>query len=92
MTTAICAPANTRTILAEMIGRECRIAPEQVDFDKSFSEYGFDSFAALTVSGELEDRLGVELPTTLLWDCPTPAALLAFVQENFASLGGDAFA
>jgi acyl carrier protein len=95
MTRPACDIDDVRMTVAQVIGRECSIAPESVDFEKSFAAYGLDSFAALTLSGELEDRLGVELPTTLLWDCPTPDALIDFVRARFAApaaVAQDAFA
>jgi acyl carrier protein len=30
-----------------------------------------DSISALTIAGDLEDMLGMQLPATLLWDSPT---------------------
>ncbi len=58
-----------RFTLIGMLKKELRI--ESIDPDKLLTQYGLDSISALTVAGELEDMLGVELPPTLLWDCPT---------------------
>jgi acyl carrier protein len=58
-----------RSTLIGMLEKELRI--DAVDPDKLLTQYGLDSISALTVAGELEDMLGVELPPTLLWDCPT---------------------
>jgi acyl carrier protein len=58
-----------RESLVFMLNKELRV--ESIDPDKLLTQYGLDSISALTVAGELEDMLGLELPTTLLWDCPT---------------------
>mgnify|MGYP000234521534 FL=1 len=58
-----------RTALIGMLEKELRI--DSVDPDKLLTQYGLDSISALTIAGELEDMLGLELPATLLWDCPT---------------------
>jgi len=87
MTKPIQTSEKIRALIAEMIAQECSIEVESVDFSKPFTEYGFDSIAAMTVSGALEDALERELPTTLLWDCPTPDALVDFLLRSSAENG-----
>lgn len=57
--------------LSEMLVRELRLPAGSVATDQLLTQYGLDSIAALTIAGDLEDMLGLELPSTLLWDCPT---------------------
>jgi myxalamid-type polyketide synthase MxaB len=45
----------------------------------SFQELGFDSLLAVDFKLLLEGRLGLELESTLLFDCPTPAALVEYL-------------
>jgi len=40
-----------------------------------FDQMGLDSIAMLVVANGLEERLGVELPTHLMWDCPDFSSL-----------------
>ena len=68
-------------ILVNMLAKALRIEPERVDRDRPFTHYGLDSIAALMVSGDLEEALSIELPSTLLWDCPTINALAARLGE-----------
>ncbi|WP_030692727.1 acyl carrier protein [Streptomyces globisporus] len=35
------------------------------------AEYGMDSVMAMSLCGDLEDELGIEVEPTLLWDHPT---------------------
>lgn len=49
----------------------CKVSIEDIDYSKPFSYYGLDSLKALTIIGELEEWLGIEIPSTLLWDYPT---------------------
>ena len=37
--------------------------------------------AALMMAGELEDRYGIELPSTVLWDHPSIDRLAAHLQR-----------
>lgn len=46
----------------------------------SFDQMGLDSIAMLVVANELEERLGVELPSHLMWDCPDFESLAAHLR------------
>jgi acyl carrier protein len=81
MTASIPLAAELHEKLVHLLSREWRIPSDAIDSDKPFTEYGVDSITALTISGELEDSLDIELPMTLLWDCPTINALVSFVVE-----------
>lgn len=77
---------DLRGTLVDLLSREWRIPAEKVDCDRPLTEYGLDSITALTVSGELEDMLGIELPTTLLWDCPTVNSIAGFLQQSLQAV------
>jgi acyl transferase domain-containing protein/acyl-CoA synthetase (AMP-forming)/AMP-acid ligase II/NAD(P)-dependent dehydrogenase (short-subunit alcohol dehydrogenase family)/acyl carrier protein/SAM-dependent methyltransferase len=47
------------------------IAPESIDSRAAFSRYGLDSLGAMTLVGELQAKLGRELPSFLLFDFPS---------------------
>lgn len=67
--------SDVQQLLAKLLARELRLPPENIDADKPFTQYGLDSIAALTIAGDLEDQLAIELEPTVLWDCPTLSAL-----------------
>lgn len=50
-------------------------SPGEIKADVPLSDYGLDSVYALTLSGDIEDHLGLSLDPTLMWDHPTIAAL-----------------
>jgi acyl transferase domain-containing protein/acyl carrier protein len=66
--------------VAEPLG----LAPEAVDPDRTFASHGLSSLAVVTLSGDLEDWLGLELPTTLAWDHPTLTRLAAHLATLVA--------
>lgn len=49
--------------------------PEEIDIEQPFASYGLTSITAVTMTGDLEDWLGVELSPTLAYEYPTIVAL-----------------
>lgn len=70
-----------QTTLVGMLTKELRLPEGAVDTTTPLTQYGLDSIAALTIAGDLEDLLGLELPPTLLWDCPTIADLASSLDS-----------
>ncbi|MGW7008772.1 phosphopantetheine-binding protein, partial [Streptomyces sp. NPDC054933] len=61
--------------------------PEVVDPARSFSEVGFDSLTAVELRNRLNAATGVWLPATLIFDYPTPTALVRFLREEILQDG-----
>jgi acyl carrier protein len=70
------------SLIAELLSRELKLPVADVKFDAPFTQYGLDSVAALTIAGDLEDQFSIELPSTLLWDCPTIKDLAEFLHSS----------
>ncbi|HEX8065556.1 MAG TPA: type I polyketide synthase [Thermoleophilaceae bacterium] len=75
--------------LADAIAARARIPAADVDRDAPFESFGLDSAAVVDVAGELGERLGRELPETLLFDRPTIAGVAAHLADGDPS-GGEA--
>ncbi|MEV0027386.1 type I polyketide synthase, partial [Streptomyces atroolivaceus] len=64
-----------RTQLAAVIGRGTE---EGIDPDQPFKSFGVDSLLAVQLRNRLNSVTGLRLPATLVFDHPTPAAVVDF--------------
>ncbi|MER5352643.1 SDR family NAD(P)-dependent oxidoreductase, partial [Kitasatospora sp. NPDC002551] len=60
-------------------------SPEAISPARAFREVGFDSLTAVELRNRLNTATGLRLPTSLLFDYPTPEALSAHIRT--AALG-----
>ncbi|HEY9402633.1 MAG TPA: acyl carrier protein [Pyrinomonadaceae bacterium] len=68
--------------LARELAAFLEIDADEIDIQEPFANFGLNSIAAVTLSGDLEDWLGCELPATLLWDYPTIQVLSRHLAEE----------
>ncbi len=59
-------------------------APEDIAPEQSFDALGFDSLTAVELRNRLAEFTKVQLPTTLVFDYPSPEALAGFLDEALA--------
>lgn len=68
--------------------------PGSIDVNLTFRELGFDSLTAVEVRNRLNTATGIVFPPTLVFDYPTPAALVDHIWERLTGAsetapGGD---
>lgn len=51
------------------------VGPEQIDAAGPITDYQIDSSAAVTVTDDFSEWLGISLPVTLFWEYPTMRSL-----------------
>ncbi|MFD8383037.1 type I polyketide synthase, partial [Streptomyces sp. NPDC059679] len=72
-----------RTYAAIVLGYD---APDDVPSQAAFRELGLDSMLAVQLRNELNAATGLRLPTTVVFDHPTPVALAGFVRSEALGL------
>ncbi|KUJ64178.1 hypothetical protein ACZ90_60650 [Streptomyces albus subsp. albus] len=63
-----------------------------IDPDTPFTEMGFDSLAAIELRNRLTAAGSIPLPSTLIFDHPTPAAVAVHLRELLVAAGAEATA
>jgi acyl carrier protein len=70
-----------REITAEVLRDFKPGARWRVDPDRSFKDQGLDSLARVELRVRLSQRTGLDLPTSLTVEFPTPAAVADYLRD-----------
>ena len=73
--------------LVARFARWMKMKPEELDVKQKISQYGLDSVAAVSLSSELEDELGIELETAVIWEYPTLESLAEHLTSELSRQG-----
>jgi len=68
--------------LVSSLSERLKVKPSEIDVLRPFASYGLDSAAAVSLSGELQTKLGRHLPPTLAWDYPNIKSLARYLAND----------
>ena len=69
--------------LIKQLAEQLNLDPNTIKIDQPFTRYGLDSIDAVTLVGDLEDWLDLDLPDTLFWDYPTVQKSAQYLADNY---------
>ncbi|MFH9691449.1 KR domain-containing protein, partial [Streptomyces sp. NPDC017413] len=82
-------PAQRASLLLDALSSEVpavlgHTGEVELEEDLPFMKIGFDSLMGVELKGRLATATGLDLPSTLIYDFPTPAELVAHLLERLA--------
>jgi acyl carrier protein len=87
-------PPNAEAIqtwLINQVAQQVAIAPEEIDIDTPFEDYGLNSAQAMSIAAQGEQLLGFQPAPVLLWHYPTIRSLSERLAEEFEELDSETF-
>jgi acyl carrier protein len=73
---------DIQTWFVAKLAEELGLKMDEIDVHEPFVSYGLDSMTMVTLSGDLEEWLGLRLAPTLAWDYPTIEALAQYLARE----------
>ncbi|MEU9878464.1 type I polyketide synthase [Streptomyces phaeochromogenes] len=90
---AVAEAEQDRTLLRIVRGQAAAVlghsGADAIGPAQAFQEAGFDSLAAVNFRNGLHTATGLKLPSTLVFDYPTPEALVGYLREELLRDPGD---
>ncbi|KAA1242945.1 acyl carrier protein [Aquimarina sp. RZ0] len=68
--------------LLDKIAEHLDLTKNDISPHKELSTYGLDSMSAIMISGDIEEKFNIELPSTILWDYPTINDILDYLEDK----------
>ncbi|WP_306750755.1 type I polyketide synthase [Saccharothrix yanglingensis] len=62
-------------VIRSVVAAETGVPEHRIEPERPFSDIGLDSVMGIAIRGKLQQSTGIDLPASVLWAHPTPAAL-----------------
>jgi polyketide synthase PksN len=74
--------ATLRAVVLGCIAETLKLEPEQIEEDRNFADYGFDSILAVGLVNLINERCGLNLAATVLFDYSSAARLTRYLLDQ----------
>ncbi|WP_146149216.1 SDR family NAD(P)-dependent oxidoreductase [Nitratireductor sp. StC3] len=74
---------HVRDVVLDKVAQSLGMARERIESDRPFSEYGFDSIVSVGLVNDINQALGIDLPTIAVFDFNTVDRLCAKICADF---------
>lgn len=68
--------------LTSWLGHRLRRPVTDFSHETRFQAFGIDSMAGVELAGELQNWLGIDVPSTLVWDYPTVGDVARYFGQD----------
>ncbi|MFF2082113.1 SDR family NAD(P)-dependent oxidoreductase, partial [Kitasatospora sp. NPDC058162] len=80
---------TVRSVVALVLGHS---GSATIDVERAFKDLGFDSLTGVELRNQLNTATGLRVPTTLVFDHPSPRAVIDYLLARIADAAGTASA
>lgn len=77
---------DIRAWMVVLVALALESSPQTIRSDVLFSKLGVDSVSVVSIVGQLEAWLRVEIDATVAWDYPTIDALASYLEGQYQAL------
>lgn len=82
-TTEMTPTLRVQNWLVNQLAEQLSLDSNTISVSEPLTRYGLDSIDAVTLVGDLEDWLDLDLPDTLFWDYPTIEKSAEYLAQNY---------
>lgn len=73
---------DIETWLILKVSEQLQVAPNEIDIRQPLAQYGLNSLAAMSITGEVNEWLGCKISPTIVYDYPTIESLVKYLTGS----------
>ena len=77
---------HVKSTISEELAKVLKISIDEIDTNKTFSNYGLESIAGVELTQILNKRLNIDLEMIILYDYPTITRLVEYIMKSYQQL------
>lgn len=73
---------DLETWLVQWVAAELGVPTSEIGLDEDFDDMGLSSIQAVSLAGELEEKLSRKIDPNIAWECPTLETLIKHLNST----------